>query len=114
MAGRAGRPRAKHQRMNVIAVNTISKTMPEMDQGLSVLVALLRFHGLAADPAQLRHRFGNFFGVPEMLRCAKELGLKARCYRTNWKRLAATPLPGIVVLRDGGFMTHVPRLNVPS
>jgi subfamily B ATP-binding cassette protein HlyB/CyaB len=93
--------------MNVIAVNTNSKTMPEMDQGLSVLVALLRFHGIGADPAQLRHRFGNFFGVPEMLRCAKELGLKARCYRTNWKRLAATPLPGIVVLRDGGFLLLV-------
>src|SRR6516165_7101632 len=90
--------------MNVIAVNTNSKTMPEMDKGLSVLVALLRFHGIGADPAQLRHRFGNFFGVPEMLRCAKELGLKARCYRTNWKRLAATPSPGIVVLRDGGFL----------
>ena len=39
-----------------------------------------------------------------MLRGAKELGLKAKCYTTNWTRLAATPLPGIAVLRDGGFL----------
>src|SRR5262249_26080081 len=31
-------------------------------------------------------------------------GLKARAQRTSWKRLAATPLPGIAVLRDGGFL----------
>jgi subfamily B ATP-binding cassette protein HlyB/CyaB len=78
--------------------------MPEIDQGLAVLVALLRFQGIGADAAQLRHRFGNSIDVPEMLRCAKEIGLKARCYRTDWKRLVATPLPGIAVLRDGGFL----------
>ena len=50
-----------------------------VDQGLSVLVIMLRFQGIGADPEQLRHRFGHGrIGVPEMLRCAKELGLKAR------------------------------------
>jgi len=39
-----------------------------------------------------------------MLRCAKDLGLKARHYRTNWSRLASTPLPAIASLRDGGFL----------
>jgi ABC-type bacteriocin/lantibiotic exporter with double-glycine peptidase domain len=39
-----------------------------------------------------------------MLRCAKELGLKARSYKTSWARLGSTPLPGIAVLRDGGFL----------
>jgi subfamily B ATP-binding cassette protein HlyB/CyaB len=39
-----------------------------------------------------------------MLRCAMELGLKARSYKTNWTRLATTPLPGIAVLRDGAFL----------
>ena len=39
-----------------------------------------------------------------MLRCAKELGLKARAYRSSWKRLTKTPLPGIAILRDGGFL----------
>ena len=76
-----------------------------VDQGLAVLVMMLQFHGIAANPEQLRHRFGRgAIGVPEMLRCAKELGLKARGYTSNWPRLAATPLPGIAVLRDGGFL----------
>jgi subfamily B ATP-binding cassette protein HlyB/CyaB len=66
---------------------------------------MLRFQGIGADPAQLRHRLGHSpVGVAEMLRCAKELGLKARSYNTNWARLASTPMPGIAVLRDGGFI----------
>jgi ATP-binding cassette, subfamily B, bacterial HlyB/CyaB len=76
-----------------------------VDPGLSVLVAMLRFHDIGIDPAQLRHRLGHrAVGVPEMVRCAKEFGLKARSYRTNWKRLASTPMPGIAVLRDGDFI----------
>jgi ATP-binding cassette, subfamily B, bacterial HlyB/CyaB len=76
-----------------------------VDQGLAVLVTLLRFQGIGADPEQIRHKFGHGkIGVPEMLRCAKDLGLKARSYRTSWSRLATTPLPGIAVLRDGGFL----------
>ena len=75
------------------------------DPGLSVLVALLRFHGIGADAEQLRHRFGTHqIGAQDMLRCAKELGLKARAYRTSWERLATTPLPGIAELRDGSFL----------
>ena len=43
-------------------------------------------------------------GVTEILRCAKDFGLKARAQRTSWNRLAVTPLPGIALLRDGGFL----------
>jgi subfamily B ATP-binding cassette protein HlyB/CyaB len=76
-----------------------------VDPGLSALVTILRFQDIGADPAQLRHRLGHCtVGVPEMLRCAKELGLKARAYKTNWKRLASTPMPSIAVLRDGDFI----------
>src|SRR5262252_3791651 len=75
------------------------------DPGLSVLVIMLRLQGIGADPVQLRHRLGHrVVGVPEMLRCAKELGLKARAYKTNWKRLTSTRMPGIAVLRDGDFI----------
>ncbi len=76
-----------------------------IDPGLAVLVALLRFQGLGVDPAQIKHRFGSAaFGIPEMLRSAKEFGLRARSYNSSWTRLAKTPLPGIAVLRDGGFL----------
>jgi ATP-binding cassette, subfamily B, bacterial HlyB/CyaB len=68
---------------------------------LAALVQLVRFHGIGADPEQIRHHFGDNIGVPEMLRCAKEFGLKARAYRANWERLVRTPLPAIAVMRDG-------------
>jgi ABC-type bacteriocin/lantibiotic exporter with double-glycine peptidase domain len=75
------------------------------DPGLAALAMLLHFQGIGADPEQLRHRFGGAsVGVSEMLRCAKELGLKARAINSTWPRLAATALPGIAVLRDGGFL----------
>jgi subfamily B ATP-binding cassette protein HlyB/CyaB len=74
------------------------------DSGLAALELLLRFHGIGADPEQVRHRFAGDVGVPEMLRCAREFGLKARSYRSSWQRLANTPLPAIAVLRDGRFL----------
>lgn len=75
------------------------------DPALDTLVTLLHFQGIAADRAQIRHRLGtDRIGAREILRCAKDLGLKARAYRTNWSRLARTPLPAIASLRDGGFM----------
>ena len=75
------------------------------DPGLAALVMLLRFHGLGTDPEQIRHRFGRgTIGIPEMLRCAKELGLKAHSRLTTWERLVSTPMPAIVALRDGGFL----------
>jgi subfamily B ATP-binding cassette protein HlyB/CyaB len=75
------------------------------DPGLISLVMLLRFNGIAADAEQIRHRIGtDSFGVAEMIRCAKELGLRARVVKTSWRRLARTPLPGIAALRTGGFL----------
>jgi subfamily B ATP-binding cassette protein HlyB/CyaB len=77
----------------------------DIDPGLAALVMLLRVHGIGADPGQIRHQFGlPEIGIPEMLRCAKNLGIKARVYATTWRRLANTPLPGIAVLRDGSFL----------
>ncbi len=75
------------------------------DPGLVALVMMLRFQGLGIDPEQVRHQFrGTSIGIPEMLRCAKGLGLKARAFTTNWSRLAKTALPALAVLRDGRFL----------
>ncbi|WP_158816781.1 type I secretion system permease/ATPase [Methylocapsa sp. S129] len=72
--------------------------------GLETFVLLLRFHGIAADPEQIRHRFGSAdIGVSEMLRCSKEFELKARAISSNWARLAKTALPAIAQRRDGSF-----------
>jgi subfamily B ATP-binding cassette protein HlyB/CyaB len=75
------------------------------DPGLITLVTALRFNGIGADPDQIRHRLGGVStGIPEMLRVAKELGLKARACKTDWSRLPGTPLPAIAALKDGGFL----------
>ena len=75
------------------------------ETGIDALVLMLRFHELAADPAQIRHRYANApFGVPEILRCAKELKLKARAVTADWSRLAKTPLPALAECHDGGFL----------
>src|SRR6476659_7451095 len=77
----------------------------ETDTGLACLVMLLRFHGVGAEPEQIRHQFGGVkIGAEEMLRCAKDLGIKGRVRRTTWPKLATTPLPAIACLREQGFV----------
>jgi subfamily B ATP-binding cassette protein HlyB/CyaB len=51
----------------------------QRDAGLQCLALLLRFHQIAVDPAQIAHQFAGMpMGIPEMLRCAKQLKL-TRC-----------------------------------
>jgi ATP-binding cassette, subfamily B, bacterial HlyB/CyaB len=85
---------------------TADSEIPEPnDPGLTALVMLLRFHGIGADPSQIRHQSGTVtIGTPEMVRCAREFGLKARELKTTWARLATTALPAIAVLKDGDFL----------
>ena len=78
--------------------------LPRRSSGLAALVLLLRFHGISADPEQIRHQFGDDFGVSEMLRCAKEFKLKARVSRSNWQQLTKTPLPAVAIMRDGRYL----------
>ena len=78
---------------------------PPVDQGLVVLTQLLQFLGIPADPKQIQHQVGGVqVGTTEMLRYARQAGLKARCYQTTFDRLTNTPLPGIAALRDGGYL----------
>nr|WP_316233846.1 type I secretion system permease/ATPase [Bradyrhizobium sp. SZCCHNPS2010] len=75
------------------------------DSGLACLALLLRFHGVAVDPEQLRHRLGGAaVGSSQMLRSARELGLKARLISSRWERLAKVRLPVIAVRSDGQFL----------
>src|SRR6516165_3638175 len=76
-----------------------------VDSGLGAVLMLLRYHGIGADPGQIHHRFGGVrFGVPEILRSAKEFGLRARAFSADWAWLANTPLPGVAALKDGDFL----------
>ncbi len=67
---------------------------------------MLRYIGVPADPAQLRHRFGNAaerVSATDILRISKELQLRSRVVNSNWARLAKSPLPAIAATREGGF-----------
>jgi subfamily B ATP-binding cassette protein HlyB/CyaB len=77
-----------------------------VDTGLMCLVLMLRFVGVPADPAQLRHRFGNLaerISPTDILRTARELGLKSRVVKSHWPRLSKSPLPAIAATKEGGF-----------
>ena len=77
----------------------------QRDTGLDCLTLLLRFHQVAIDPAQIAHQLaGEAVGATEMLRCAKQLKLKARAVRQTWEGLAKLPLPAIAARADGSFI----------
>jgi subfamily B ATP-binding cassette protein HlyB/CyaB len=81
------------------------ETPGETGDGVAALTMLLALKGIAADAGQIKHRFGGAaVGLEDMLRLAKELGLKARILHTAWPRLVHTPLPGIAALKCGGFL----------
>jgi subfamily B ATP-binding cassette protein HlyB/CyaB len=73
------------------------------------LAALLRFHGLPADPATLTHQLGAGDAVAtqdDLVRLARRQGLKARAvHGRGWNNLSKTPLPAIAGRVDGnGFV----------
>ncbi len=76
------------------------------DTGLSCLVMLARFFGVAADAGQLQHQFGQvdeLFGPSEILRASKLLGLKARQVSSDISRLNRIQFPAIARHIDGHY-----------
>jgi subfamily B ATP-binding cassette protein HlyB/CyaB len=62
----------------------------------------LRFHQMAADPAQAAHTFsGATPSINEMIRYLRDAGLRARVVNSSAQKVVATPLPA-VALMDGG------------
>ena len=75
------------------------------ETALPAFQILMQYHGIAAEPEQIRHHLGVAKpGIPDLLRFAKQMGLKARAVSVGWDRLGGAPLPVIAVLRDGGFL----------
>ncbi len=77
---------------------------PTVNSGLKAFLMMLRVLGIAADAGQLIHQYGQDFSLTEMLRCAKDLKLKARLIQSNWQRLGKTALPVIAQKQDGSFL----------
>ena len=76
--------------------------LPNGAQAFALAAALC---GAPCDPVDLQHRFSasGGFGVAEMLRSAKSLGLKARVSQPNGAHLAQASLPALAQDRGGGF-----------
>jgi len=75
-----------------------------IDTGVLALVLAARMMGIAVDPQQLLHQLaGTKMAVPQLLRAAKRLELKASSVQSDWPRLAKTFPPCIVVFHDGSF-----------
>jgi subfamily B ATP-binding cassette protein HlyB/CyaB len=61
-------------------------------------------HGIAADPAQIRHQAGlsdRRFGEEDLLLAAKRLGLKAKIVQCSAERLQFLSLPALIFDTDG-------------
>lgn len=75
------------------------------DTGLSCLVMIAQYHGIPADPAQLKHSFavGNEgIKTVDIVRAAKELGFKAKSASVGYERLQNLPLPAIIKINQNG------------
>lgn len=75
-----------------------------IDPALACLVVIARFHGIAADPEQIRHtsaRGRTPFDADSLILSARTLNLKARAVKLRIDRLSRTPLPAIILDRHG-------------
>jgi subfamily B ATP-binding cassette protein HlyB/CyaB len=87
-------------------VNEVPRTGASIDSGLACLVVLARFHGVAADPAQLAHQFqhaGNAFGIQEVMLASRSLKIKAKVADSSMERLQKLPLPAMAIDSNGKF-----------
>jgi len=78
----------------------------KIDTGLLCLVMVAGYHGLAVDPEQLRHTLALGFegmGIMDILRAAKELGLKAKEAQVSYDRLNRLPMPALALMEDRKF-----------
>jgi subfamily B ATP-binding cassette protein HlyB/CyaB len=79
---------------------------PGADTGLIALCQIARHLGVPASPVTLgRHHLvaGTLANKEDLIRIARRLGLRARFVKSNWDRLEKTPLPAILLNKDGQF-----------
>jgi len=78
-----------------------------LDSGLYCFITIARFHGINADPDQLKHALAlenKDMSEVDILRSAKQLGLKSKVANLGYKNLTKMPLPAIVGMKQGGFI----------
>ncbi len=96
---------ASHQFDPIPARDTL-----ESDTGLLCLLIIAQYYDLPADGSQLRHQFaqsGHRLSDTELLRAAKNLGLKAGLVTPEWNKLQGTSFPAMAKLVDGGYLVVI-------
>ncbi len=91
-------------RIHLHPLNAPELKQPVHDPALACLVIIARFHGVAADAAQLSHaaaRDGEPFDNDALILGARSIGLKATQAPLRIDRLDRTPLPALAFDRDG-------------
>ncbi|HEY3598992.1 MAG TPA: type I secretion system permease/ATPase [Paraburkholderia sp.] len=88
-----------------------------MDSGLTCLLMIARYHGIAADPDQLAHQFkqGNApLTQTGLLLAAKSLGLNAKQTKVHWDRLDRIAFPAIAIDTEKRFflLARIDKDNV--
>jgi subfamily B ATP-binding cassette protein HlyB/CyaB len=84
--------------------SAISEPSLPTDSGLLSLMMMAGLHGIAADPAQLKHAYGQeTFTSQIILLAAKKLGLTAKLIKQVPDRLATAPLPAVAIDNTGKF-----------
>lgn len=93
----------EHAAMHAMA----GEPLPSLEQdesGLRCLLMMAQYHGLRADPAKLRHEYGQAsFDTTTLLHAAKTLGFSAKLVRQPVERLHKAPLPCLALDTDGRF-----------
>ncbi|KWK86582.1 type I secretion system permease/ATPase [Burkholderia ubonensis] len=86
----------------------MNEAVPEFarlnDPGLIALVVIAQYHGIAANPEQLRHAAamrGEQLEVGDLQIAGRSLGLKIRRVRVSADRLSETPKPALMLDETG-------------
>ena len=83
-----------------------SQKSNSIDPGLYCFIMIAQFHGIAADPEQLKHALALEEGIMnevDMLRAARTLKLKAKISTVKYKQLEKLPMPVIVGMKKDKF-----------
>lgn len=77
-----------------------------VDPGMFCFVAIAHFHGVNADPKQIKHALAigpEGMGEGDILRAAKELKLKAKAATVKYDQLKRLPMPVIIGMSKERF-----------
>ncbi|MBN2653558.1 MAG: type I secretion system permease/ATPase [Nitrospirae bacterium] len=82
-----------------------SNEQKRVDTGLLSLVMIAKFHGVAADPAQIKHVFAigaDGMKSIDVVRAARELGFKAKSAEVTYDKLQKLPMPLMIEMQTSG------------